>query len=83
MFCDYRSKTYVLSYSLFSSRYLPGHSVSLGACSLDYDCVQKTESNVKEVKEEVSLMPQDALLGLPLHKPCFAWQFTCAFIFFL
>ena len=61
---------------MFSSRYLLGHSVSLGVCPVDYNCFQQTESNVKEVKEEESLMPQDALLGLPLPNPVLAWQFT-------
>ena len=68
---------------MFSSRYLPGHSVSLGVCPVDYNCFQQTESNVKEVKEEESLMPQDALLGLPLPKPVLARQFTCELDLFL
>lgn len=62
---------------------MPGNFVSLRVCPVDYDCFQQTESNVKEVKEEESLMPQDALLGLTLSKLVLAWQCTCELGLFL
>jgi hypothetical protein len=36
----------------------------MDVCALDSECVQQTESNVKKVTEDASLMAQDTLLWL-------------------